>query len=171
MYANDDVLLITKDDLFKYTQLSGNFDIDKITPFIKVAQDIEVQQLLGTDLYRKILTDVKNNTLAGNYLTLVSHYVQPMLIHYSMADLLLFHGYEVSNAGIVRNTPEGTQLPDAGEINTLVERTRAMADTYRRRLVDYLSYYPQLFPEYTANQNAGQYPTSYPTNYTGWNLM
>jgi hypothetical protein len=171
MYANDDVLLITKDDLFKYTQLSGNFDIDKITPFIKVAQDIEVQQLLGTVLYRKILTDVQNGVLAGNYLTLVSEYVQPMLIHYSMADLLLFHGYEVSNAGIVRNTPEGTQLPTETEINTLVERTRATADTYRRRLVDYLSYYPQLFPEYTANQNNGQYPTSYPTNYTGWNLM
>jgi hypothetical protein len=81
MYANDDVLLITKDDLFKYTQLSGNFDIDKITPFIKVAQDIEVQQLLGTVLYRKILTDVQNSTLTGNYLTLVSEYVQPMLIH------------------------------------------------------------------------------------------
>ena len=171
MYANDDVLLITKDDLFKYTQLSGNFDIDKITPFIKVAQDIEVQQLLGTVLYRKILTDVQDGVLAGNYLTLVSEYVQPMLIHYSMADLLLFHGYEVSNAGIVRNTPEGTQLPTETEINTLVERTRATADTYRRRLVDYLSYYPQLFPEYTANQNNGQYPTSYPTNYTGWNLM
>jgi hypothetical protein len=171
MYANDDVLLITKDDLFKYTQLSGNFDIDKITPFIKVAQDIEVQQLLGTVLYRKILTDVQDGVLAGNYLTLVSEYVQPMLIHYSMADLLLFHGYEVSNAGIVRNSPEGTQLPSENEINTLVERTRATADTYRRRLVDYLSYYPQLFPEYTANQNNGQYPTSYPTNYTGWNLM
>jgi len=41
MYANDDVLLITKDDLFKYTQLSGNFDIDKITPFIKVAQIVK----------------------------------------------------------------------------------------------------------------------------------
>ena len=171
MYANDDVLLITKDDLFKYTQLSGNFDIDKITPFIKVAQDIEVQQLLGTVLYRKILTDVQDGVLAGNYLTLVSEYVQPMLIHYSMADLLLFHGYEVSNAGIVRNSPEGTQLPSENEINTLVERTRSTADTYRRRLVDYLSYYPQLFPEYTANQNNGQYPTSYPTNYTGWNLM
>lgn len=88
-----------------------------------------------------------------------------------MADLLLFHGYEVANAGIVRNAPEGTQLPDKSEIATLVERTREMADTYRRRLVDYLSYYPQLFPEYTANQNNGQYPTSYPTNYTGWNLM
>jgi hypothetical protein len=54
MYANDDVLLITKEDIFKYTQLSGNFDVDKITPFIKIAQDIQVQELCGTVLYRRL---------------------------------------------------------------------------------------------------------------------
>lgn len=170
MYSNDDVLLIDASILFKYTTLSGNFDIDKITPHIKVAQDIEVQSVLGTNLYRKILTDVQNDALSGNYLTLVSQYVQPMLIHYSMSDLMQFHGYEVSNAGILRNTPEGTNLPDAGELNTLVNREREIAETYRRRLVDYLSYYPQLFPEYTANQNNGQYPNSNPSNYVNWNL-
>lgn len=170
MYANDDVLLITRDELFKYTQLSGNFDIDKVTPFVKVAQDIQVQELLGTKLYRKILTDVKNGVLAGNYLTLVSEYVQPMLIHYSMADLLLFHGYEVSNAGIVRNTPESTTLPSKEEIDSLVARQRNIAETYRRRVVDYLSYYPQLFPEYTASQEAGEYPNSNPSNFVTWNL-
>ena len=170
MYSNDDVLLIDASILFKYTTLSGNFDIDKITPHIKVAQDIEVQSVLGTNLYRKILTDVQNDALSGNYLTLVSQYVQPMLIHYSMSDLMQFHGYEVSNAGILRNTPEGTNLPDAGELNTLVNRERDIAETYRRRLVDYLSYYPQLFPEYTANQNNGQYPNSNPSNYVNWNL-
>jgi hypothetical protein len=68
MYTNDNVLLITKDHLFKYTQLQGNVDIDKVTPFVKIAQDIQVQEILGTKLYRKILTDVQADTLAGNYL-------------------------------------------------------------------------------------------------------
>ena len=170
MYQNDNVLLIDASLLFKYTQLSGNFDIDKITPFIKVAQDIEIQEVLGTNLYRKILDDVQSDSLSGDYLTLVSDYVQPMLIHYSMSDLLQFHGYEISNAGILRNTPEGTSLPDAGELETIVKRQRTIAETYRRRLIDYLSYYPQLYPEYTANQNAGQYPNSNPSNYVNWNI-
>jgi hypothetical protein len=43
-------------------------DIDKVTPFVKIAQDIQVQEILGTKLYRKILTDVQADTLAGNYL-------------------------------------------------------------------------------------------------------
>jgi len=88
MQTNDNVLLVTKEDIYKYTQLKGNVDIDNISPFIKVAQDIEIQGVLGTVLYRKILTDVMNNTLAGNYLTLTSYYIQPMFIHYAMADFV-----------------------------------------------------------------------------------
>jgi predicted 2-oxoglutarate/Fe(II)-dependent dioxygenase YbiX len=170
MYSNDSVLLITKEHLFKYTQLQGNVDIDKVTPFIKVAQDTEVEAILGTKLYRRILTDVQNNTLTGNYLTLVSNYIQPMLIHYTMSDFFLFHGYEISNAGILRNSPENTNLPEKVEIDSLVKRQRDIAETYRAKAVDYLSYYPQLFPEYSADQQSGLYPNSNPSNYTGWKL-
>jgi hypothetical protein len=93
-----------------------------------------------------------------------------MLIHYAMADFLLFHGYEVSNAGIVRNSPENTTLPDKSEIDTLVQRQRNIAETYRRRVVDYLAYYPQLFSQYTEDQQAGEYPNTNPSNYVSWNL-
>jgi hypothetical protein len=121
-------------------------------------------------LYRRILTDVKNDVLAGNYLTLVNDYIQPMLIHYAMSDFMLFHGYEISNAGILRNAPEGTSLPAKEELDSLVKRQRDIAETYRTKAVDYLSYYPQLFPEYNADQESGMYPDSNPSNYVGWNL-
>jgi hypothetical protein len=170
MQINDNVLLVTKEDLYKYTQLKANVDIDHISPFIKVAQDIEIQSVLGTVLYRKILNDVLTNTLSGNYLTLVSTYIQPMLIHYAMADFIQFHGYEVSNAGILKNNPENTVVPDKGEIDILVKRYRQIAETYRRRLVDYITLNVSLYPEYTAYQNGGEYPFSTPTNYTTWNL-
>jgi hypothetical protein len=87
-----------------------------------------------------------------------------------MADFLLFHGYEISNAGIVRNTPENTQLPDRVEIDMIVKRQRDIAETYRQKTVSYLNYYPQLFPEFTQDQQSGMYPDQDPSNYTGWNL-
>jgi hypothetical protein len=170
MQANDVVLLVTKEDIYKFTQIKGNVDVDHISPFVKVAQDIEIQTVLGTVLYRKILTDVQNSTLVANYSTLVFTYVQPMLIHYAMADFMQFHGYEVSNAGIIRNNPENTVVPTGGEIDTLVKRYRNIAETYRRRLIDWITLNVQFFPEYTAYQNGGEYPSSNPTNYTNWNL-
>jgi hypothetical protein len=93
-----------------------------------------------------------------------------MLIHYAMSDFMQFHGYEVSNAGILRNNPENTSLPDRLEIDTLVKRYSNIAETYRRRLIDYITLNVGLYPEYTQWQQGGQYPSSNPTNYTNWNL-
>jgi hypothetical protein len=56
-----------------------------------------------------------------------------MLIHYAMSDFMLFHGYEISNAGILRNTPEGTNLPAKDELDSLVKRQRDIAETYRAK--------------------------------------
>lgn len=170
MIATDNVLLVTKDDIYKYSQLNGNVDVDKISPFVKVAQDIEIQDVLGTNLYQKILQGVIDANITGNYAVLLYQYIQPMLIHYAMADFLQFHGYEISNAGILRNAPENTQLPDKGEIDTIVGRQRKIAETYRHRIVSYLTYYPQYFPEYTSNQNSGEYPSSNSNNYVSWGM-
>ena len=45
-------LFIKRADLVKNTAISGNVDVDKYIQFIKLAQDIHVQNYLGTDLYK-----------------------------------------------------------------------------------------------------------------------
>ncbi len=47
-------LLITRDDLVRYTAVNGNVDVDKFIQFIKIAQDIHIQNYLGTKLLEKI---------------------------------------------------------------------------------------------------------------------
>jgi hypothetical protein len=81
-----EALIITRDDVVKFTSLNGNVDPDKFIQYIKIAQDIHVQKYLGTDLLERIKADIIANTLGGNYLTLVNTYVKPMLIHWAMVD-------------------------------------------------------------------------------------
>ena len=38
-----EALLITRDDIVRYTALNGNVDTDKFLQFIKIAQDIHIQ--------------------------------------------------------------------------------------------------------------------------------
>ena len=83
-------LFINRTDLVKNSILDGNTDTDKFIQFIKVAQQINIQNYLGTDLYNKISEDILAGTLTGNYLSLVEDYVQPMLIHYAMMEYLPF---------------------------------------------------------------------------------
>jgi len=48
------VLFVSEDTIKKSTTINGNVDVELLLPYIKVAQDIHIHQLLGTDLYDKI---------------------------------------------------------------------------------------------------------------------
>ena len=49
-----EALLITRSDLVRFTTVNGNVDTDKFIQYIKIAQDIHIQNYLGTDLLYKI---------------------------------------------------------------------------------------------------------------------
>ena len=53
-----DALFITRKDLVKFSSVNGNVDTDKFLQYIKIAQDIHIQNYLGTDLYNKIQADI-----------------------------------------------------------------------------------------------------------------
>merc|ERR1711965_718282 len=68
-------LFISRTDLVKNSIIDGNVDTDKFIQFIKIAQQIDIQNLLGTDLYNKIGADIVAGNLSGDYLSLVNDYV------------------------------------------------------------------------------------------------
>ena len=49
-------LFISPEDLVKRTAINGNVDRDQMIQFIKIAQDIHVQAILGTALYNRLKT-------------------------------------------------------------------------------------------------------------------
>ena len=97
-------LFITRKQLVQNSILDGNVDTDKFIQFIKIAQEIHIRNYLGTDLYNKISTDIAASNLSGAYLTLVRTYIQPMLIHYAMADYIPFAAYQIKNGGVFKHT-------------------------------------------------------------------
>ena len=99
-------LFIKREDLVRSTALGGNVDTDKFIQWIKVAQEIHIQNYLGTDLYNKISSDIIASTLSGNYLTLVNTYIQPMLIHFAMMEYLPFAAYTIANGGVFKHNSE-----------------------------------------------------------------
>lgn len=164
-------LLVTREDILKLTPINGNVDTDKITPFIKSAQDIHIQDILGTELYTRLLNDVSAGTLAGNYETLLIVYVQPVLCHLAAADFYMFHGYEIANGGIYRHQSENSTTPSKNEIDMLVHRQRDIGDHYRRRLLDHLSFEAATrYPEYYTNNNEDMFPNTRTRYTSGWVL-
>ena len=162
-----EALFITREDIVKYTALNGNVDTDKFIQFVKIAQDIHIQNYLGTKLFLKIQADITANTLAGNYLTLVTTYVKPMLIHWGMVEYLPFAAYTIANKGVYKHSSENSENVQKTEVDFLIEKERNIAQSYTQRFIDYMSFNNNLFPEYRANKNSDVFPDSM-NNYTGW---
>lgn len=164
-------LFISRADIVKNSHISGSVDIDKYIQFILIAQEITVQQLLGTDLYEKIQTDIENSTLAGDYLTLVSDYVKPVLIHAAFLQYLPFGAYTIGNQGIYKKTSENGENVDKSEVDYLVEKERDIMQFYIDRLIEHLSFNaPSKYPEYNTNTNEDIHPIQGGINYEGWIL-
>jgi len=162
-----EALFITRDDIVKYTALNGNVDTDKFIQFIKIAQDIHIQNYLGSKLFQKLQADVIANTLSGNYLSLVTTYVKPMLIHWGMVEYLPFAAYTIANKGVYKHSSENAENVDKNEVDYLLEKERSIAQHYTERFIDYMSFNQTLFPEFRANLNNDMFPDSM-NNYTGW---
>jgi hypothetical protein len=162
-------LFISRDELVKYSALNGNIDSDKFLQWIKVAQDIHIQNYLGTKLYNKINTEIVNNTISGVYLMLLNTYIKPMLIHWSLVEYLPFAAYTIANKGVFKHGSENSTNVEKSEIDFLVEKERSIAQNYTRRFIDYMTYNQSSFPEYNSNSNADVYPDK-EASFIGWYL-
>ena len=165
------VLFINRTDLIRNSILDGNVDTDKFIQFIKLSQEIDVQQILGTNMYDGLTTAIPNIDLPANarWKTVLNDYVVPMLIWYAQANYMPFAAYQIKNGGVFKHTSENAQSVDKNEIDFLVEKARTNADWYSRRFIDYMSFNQTLFPEYTNNINDDINP-SYDSTFNGWVL-
>ena len=164
-----EALLIGRADVVKFTAMNGNVDTDKFIQYIKISQDIHIQNYLGTDLFKKIQADIIAGTLAENYLSLVNVHIKPMLIHWAMVEYLPFAAYTIANKGVFKHSSENAENVSKEEVDFLVEKERDLAQYYTDRFISYMTFNNSLFPEYSSNNNDDINP-SYDSNFSGWVL-
>ena len=90
------VLFINRTDLVRNSIIDGNGDTDKLLPFLKLAQEIHVQNYLGTKMYNALTVAIPNIDLPANarWKLLLDDYVVPMLIWFSQVDYIPFASYQ-----------------------------------------------------------------------------
>ena len=165
-----EALLITRKDVVKFTAMNGNVDTDKFIQYIKIAQDVHVQNYLGTDLLESIQAKIIAGTLTGDYLSLVTDYVKPLLCHWAMVEYLPFAAYTIANKGVYKHSSENAENVSKEEVDFLIEKERTTAQYYTDRFIDYMSFNASTkFPEYYSNNDNDIYPDK-DANFAGWVL-
>jgi hypothetical protein len=165
-----EALFITPEDLKRNTSLSGSIDEDKFMQYILIAQEIHLQNYLGTNLYNRLQEGITASDLNANEVILLSDYVQNCLIHFANATYLPFAPWQVANGGVFKHTSENSVAADQSDIDYLVAAEKGLAEYYAQRLVDYLCDNSDLYPEYITNEFPDIKPDKKVQNIGGWRI-
>jgi len=143
-----DTLLISEQKLREYTDINDNLDSKLMTNAVIVQQDINIQRLLGTKLYHRLLDDVKTNNVTGDYKTLLEEWVQPALLWWSYYEILENIYSRPRNNGLLRpNGGENSESNDYSMYSRKRDSAKNKAEYYSELLARYLIAKQQLYPE------------------------
>ena len=133
------VQLISEAKIREFTDMNNNVDSKLISNAIREAQDIDLQRLLGTLLYNKILSDVQSNTLTGAYKTLVDDWIQNFLLYATYYNTLEYIYMRPRNNGLLTPTGgENSESVDRAMYNVKRQSVMNKREFYAEKLTDYL---------------------------------
>mgnify|MGYP003632128519 CR=1 FL=1 len=135
-------LLLSWTKLKQYTDINDSLDAALIKNGIREAQDIQLQRVIGTLLYEKLLNLVETETIDDSenaaYKTLLDSYVQDMLLYASYYNLLEFTFIRTRNNGLL--TPQGGENSASVDKSTYEMKrtsTQSKFEYYADRLARY----------------------------------
>lgn len=141
------ILLISEDYIKTHSGLNENIWGNYLTPSIREAQDIKLQSILGTNLYKSILKQIEDDTLGIKYQELIDDYIQIYLMYQTITELIPLLSVKLSNFGLVLSNDEHLVNINADEKELLRSYYENKADFYGRRLQEFLIENYTKFPE------------------------
>tara|TARA_R110002167_G_scaffold331550_1_gene538228 strand:- start:405 stop:989 length:585 start_codon:yes stop_codon:yes gene_type:complete len=163
----DNVLLVSENRMKNWTSLDNNIRIDVLTPSILNAQNVYIQDTLGTPFYNRFKEGIVANDLTTDESTFLADYIGPALIQYALYELLPSLKYKMVEKGILNGTSEETSPTTLQELQYLRESTLDTAQFYDERMKDFLKDFPNMFPIYRTWNSRGMAPNRRNSYYSG----
>jgi len=141
----------------------GAIDADSLLPFIRVAQDKYLKNLLGTVLFEYLQEEITAGTVSSlsvYYQDLLDDHIKNTLMWYSCVEYIPFSSVQFKSNGAVKQQSEQGVAPSKSEIDYLKELAQTNADYYALRLQNYLISFSNQIPQYL--QSTGNQTQIYP---------
>lgn len=156
-------LFINRNDIIKNTPLQGAIDADALLPFVRVAQDKYIKNLIGTVLFDYLQDQIIANSvgsLSVYYQDLLDDYIKNALMWYSCVEYIPFSSVQFKSNGAIKQQSEQGIAPSKTEIDYLKQIAQTNADYYALRLQNYLIAYSANIPQYL--ESVGNQTQIYP---------
>ncbi|MFM7088510.1 MAG: hypothetical protein ACKOW9_03185 [Candidatus Paceibacterota bacterium] len=143
-----DVQFLSVETLKQNTDIEANVDDKVLNTNIMLAQQIEVQQLLGQTLYTEIQQAVSGATLTTVQRTLLDGYILPylqqMTIYYAMPSIW----GKMRNSSVVTQQGENSQAVGLDELKYRRDIVKNNAEFLGQRLVNFIKLHLSDYPNY-----------------------
>lgn len=150
------IYLISTKDLKDNTPINDNTADYLLNTAIRDAQAINLQQITGTVLYKKILQLVNDDTIGNpenaKYKSLLDDYIQPLIINYAFVYAIPAIRFKFMNVGVVSQSSDNSTPTDTKELQMVLDDARNKAEYYATILSDYLKAHTKDYPEFLQNK-------------------
>lgn len=141
--------------LKEHTTINSNVDTAILNSPIWEAQEINVHQICGTKLYRRLLELVSTGQITlpafSKYKELLDDYVQPVCTYWAWLYSLPYLAMKAVNKGVQRQLDENSNNASMDELHYLEENIKDKADFFSQRLAGFLEQNSSDYPEYYRN--------------------
>lgn len=144
-------LFITPQEMTSTSILGGNVAVGKYMFCVANVQVNTIENLLGTELYDKIITDVTTTGLTGLYLELYNDYIKPITKNRSIAEYIEISSYMLTNGGLFKHTGENIEVVTKEEALFLSNKYNAYAQGIIKRFEKWICKNP--LAEYKTSQD------------------
>jgi len=143
------VYFISVNNLKEETTISWAIEDKLIETSIWNAQQIDIQSILGTNLYTKISNEIEASTLSGVYKTLMDDYIYYTLIQAAQKRSLIYIFSKIREKGIITKDDPGSTSVDVTILNKMRDEISSDFAFYANQLKEYLCDNVADFPEYS----------------------
>lgn len=140
--------MMSTDTLKELSLIEHNVESGKLSVMLHRTQKTSLEPILGTPLYKKLLVDIADESVAGKYKVLLEDYISDYLIICCELEYIVSGSNKQMNMGSAKYTPQDTNQNDLSENNDVRDNLRRHKASYRDSLVGYLRDNKEDLPEY-----------------------
>ena len=136
------VLFISEDFIKTNSGLNDNLFGKSLLPAIREAQDIYLQQIIGSTLYKKLIELVDNETIGdvenAIYKELLDEYVRSYMLYQTIVQVIPVTNVKLSNYGTTLSDDQYLVNLSQGDAELIEKHYSILADFYARRLQEFI---------------------------------
>jgi hypothetical protein len=149
--------------------VESNVDDKLLQYYIRKAQDLHTQIILGQDLYESLMNQAASGTFNSTfYQTLLNNYVQPALLEWTIYESIPFINWKITNKAIVQQTSDHATGVTTGDLKWLKSLQMNDSGFYDQRVREYIINNPGEFLEYYQLNGVERIA---PATLTGFNMI